>query len=99
MPKENHPTPASIRDLTGNAPLRQTSQAAMSVADAIQHVPHKGARMMGAAASFLIMAECAGLNAYDLMGMARNCMNDAAGRRPEFAAVEEFVRKEVLPRS
>lgn len=87
---------APLRDLTGNAPLRESSNAAMSVADALQHVPHKGARMLGAAASFLLMAECAGLNTYDLMAMARNCMNDAEGRRPEFSAVEEFIRKEIL---
>lgn len=87
---------AALRDLTGNAPLRESSNAAMGVADALQHVPHKGARMMGVSAAFLILAECAGLNVYDLMAMARNCMNDAEGRRPEFAAVDEFVRKEIL---
>lgn len=87
---------APLRDLTGNAPLRESSNAAMSVADALQHVPHKGARILGAAVASLILAECAGLNTYDLMTMARNCMSDAEGRRPEFAAVEEFIRKEIL---
>lgn len=99
----NHPHPlltpsvsANLRDLAGNAPLTQASGAAMSVADAIQHTPHKGARLLGAASAFILMADNAGIHVSDLMAMARNCMNDAEGRRPEFKAVEEFIVKEVL---
>ena len=90
------PTLSSIRDLTGNAPLTLTAHAAMGVADAIQHVPHKGARLLGAACAFLMLAEAAHLPVTDLMGFARNVMNDGEGRRPEFAAVHEFINHEVL---
>lgn len=90
------PSPSALRDLTGNAPLVDCAQAAMSVADALQRAPHRGAQLMGVATSFLIMTACAGLTPSDLMGMARNCMNTAEGRRPEFAAVEDYINKEIF---
>ncbi|MDE7064510.1 MAG: hypothetical protein K2O70_03455 [Desulfovibrionaceae bacterium] len=92
----NAPSPSALRDLAGNAPLVECARAAMSVADALQRIPDRGARLAGASAAFLLMAERAGITPCDLMGMARNCMNTAEGRRPEFAAVEEYINKEIF---
>lgn len=97
MQQNSHPSTSHLRDLTGNAPLRQSAQAAMSVADAVQRIPNQGARLMGLAASFLMASECAGLPVNDLMGMARNCINDAGeGRHPEFAAVDAYIKNEIF---
>ena len=89
------PSP-SLRDLTASAPLVQTSRAAMSVVSGVQHVEHRGARLLGLVVAALIAAEASRLSPADLFAYARNCMNDAEGRRPEFKAVDEYVRKEIL---
>ena len=80
----------------GNTPLKEAARATMSVADALQHSPLKGARLMGLTCAFLMAAESAGLPVPGLMGMARNCMNDGEGRRPEFRAVDDFINNEIL---
>lgn len=92
------PSTSALRDLTGNAPLRQCAQAAMSVADAVQSIPHRGAQILGAACAALLLAEASGIRPDELFGMARNCMNHADGRRPEFAAVSDYIHNEVFPR-
>lgn len=90
------PSLSALRDLAGNAPLTACAEAAMSVADAIQTTPHKGAQLMGAACALLLLAESSGLPVPDLMGMARNCMHTAQGRRPEFAAVADYINQEIF---
>ena len=85
-----------MRDLIGNAPLTASAEAAMRVADAVQHEPHKGARLLGLLAAALIAMEASRCNLHDVLGMARNAMNDAEGRRPEFRAVDAYIRNEIL---
>lgn len=85
-----------LRDRMGNAPLQGASEATMTVVNALQNYPDKGVRLMGVSAAFLIMADESGLSVPDLMSMARNCVNHADGRRPEFAAVGDYIRNEVL---
>lgn len=85
-----------IRDLTANCTTRDAAQCCMAVASAIQTHPDRGARLMGLAAAFLMAAEASGLPVPDLMGYARNCMNTAEGKRPEFAAVSTYIEKEIL---
>lgn len=87
---------SSLRDKLGNAKLTHAAQAAMSVADAVQNFPDKGVRLMGMASAFLIASDESGLPVPDLMSMARNCMNHADGRRPEFKAVGDYIRNEIL---
>jgi len=89
-------TPNKLRDLLGNADLTQSARAAMSVATGVQDYPDKGVRLMGTAAAFLLAAEASGLPVTDVIGMARNCINTAEGKRPEFAAVADYVQHEVL---
>lgn len=86
----------NLRDLMGNAPLAEAARAALSVADALQHHPRKGVRLMGLCVAFLLAAGAAGMSVPDLMGMARNCIHSAKGRRAEFAAVNDYLREEVF---
>ena len=85
-----------MRDLIGNAPLAESAEVAMRVADAVQHEPRKGARLLGLLAAALITLEASQLSLHDVLGMARNAMNDAEGRRPEFRAVDAYIRNEIL---
>ena len=95
MPTETLSSPV-LRDMAGNAPLVQTSRAAMSVVNSIQNIEHRGSRLLGLAVAALIAVEASGLSPADLFAYARNAMNDADGRRPEFRAVDEYVRRELL---
>lgn len=85
-----------LRDLTANCTTRDAAQCCMAVASAIQANPDRGARLMGLATAFLMAAEASGLPVPDLMGYARNCMNTAEGKRPEFAAVNNYIEEEIL---
>lgn len=89
-------TPVILRDLLGNAPLVEAARATMGVANAVQDHPNKGVRLMGIASAFLIASEAAGLPVSDVIGMARNCINTADGKRPEFAAVADYIHNEIL---
>lgn len=51
---------------------------------------------MGLACAFLIAAEQSGISVTDMMAYARNCMNDAEGKRPEFAATADYINKEII---
>ncbi|MDM8214758.1 hypothetical protein QUW15_01055 [Desulfovibrio piger] len=93
------PSPSALRDLIGNAPLRASARAAMSIADAVQRIPDYGSRFIGIASAFLILCEESGISAADLLTMTRNCMNDAEGKRPEFRAVARYVRHEIFDRN
>lgn len=89
-------SPSTIRDLIGNTPLVSAARCAMSALDAIQTEPDKGAQFLGLAAAFLLAAEVSGLSIPDLMGYARNVINHAEGRRPEFEAVAAYAACEML---
>ncbi|MGN0008729.1 MAG: hypothetical protein ACI33N_03635 [Desulfovibrionaceae bacterium] len=68
----------------------------MSVVDSIQSIPHQGARLMGMACAFLLAAEAANIRIPDMIGMARNCMNTAEGKKPEFKAASRYIREEIF---
>ncbi|MEG2140964.1 MAG: hypothetical protein RRY20_09285 [Bilophila sp.] len=86
----------TLRDQLGNVSLTDAAHTAMSVADAVQTCPRKGARLIGIMAAALITIEASNLNLQDVLAMTRNVINHADGRRPEFAAVDAYVRNEVL---
>ena len=82
------------RDRLVNLPVKEGAGAAMQVIDSLQrHRPE--ARVLGAAAVFVLLAERFGLAAQDVMTATTNLMNYAEGRRPEFAAVQEYLQKEL----
>lgn len=85
-----------LRDLMGNCSVREAAQCCMAVASAIQNNPKQGPRLMGLACAFLIAAEQSGISVTDMMAYARNCMNDAEGKRPEFAATADYINKEII---
>lgn len=87
---------ARLRDLVSNAQEKQAANATMAVADAVQKVPSQGAQLMGLSCAFAIAAEEANLPIPDLIGYAKNCMNHGEGRRPEFAAVTQYIQEEII---
>lgn len=72
----------------------------MSVVNAIQeqnNTPEdKGSQLGGLLTAFLMVFDTCGLPLEDLLGMARNIVNDAEGVRPEFMAVKRYIENEVL---
>lgn len=90
-------SPNQLRDKLGNASLVETSRMAMSVVNAIQTNPNdKGSQLGGLLTAFLMVFDTCGLPLEDLLGMARNIVNDAEGTRPEFMAVKDYIENEVL---
>ena len=84
-----------IRDLTANCPVREAANSCMAVIDAVQKYP-KRSQLMGITTAFLLASEQAGLSVSDLMAYARNCINTAEGKRPEFKAAEVYIEKEII---
>ena len=91
---ENGPIKINLLDTPGYFDFVGEVEEAMSVADAVQSIPHRGAQILGAACAALLLAEASGIRPDELFGMARNCMNHADGRRPEFAAVSDYIHNE-----
>lgn len=85
-----------LRDLMGNCSMREAAQCCMATVSAVQTNPDQGSRLMGLACAFLLAAEQSGISVTDMMIYARNCMNDAEGKRPEFAAVADYINKEII---
>lgn len=83
------------RDYMNNAEPRRVSTAAMTVIDRLQveYKPHE--QVMGAAATFLILAEHFGIPAQEIFTATKNLMNGMDGKRPEFAAVMDYVKHEI----
>ena len=88
-----------IRDQLGNADLERTSRAAFAIIDSIQNQPGgilPGEAVGAITAAFVLTMEACRLPAHDAIGMARNIMADANGRRPEFKAITDYIKEEVL---
>ncbi len=76
-----------------NTHRKDSATGAMTILDAIQDMP--SARQLAAISTcFRIVADCCDLNVADTLTVAGNMVNDAEGRRAEFAAVEEFINNE-----
>ena len=81
-------------DRLNNLAVLDGAMAAMEVVNALQrHSPE--ARVVGAAAVFRLLAEHLRLDVQGAMSATSNLMNHADGRRPEFAAVSEYISKEL----
>jgi hypothetical protein len=83
------------RDRLMNLPVKAGATAAMQVIDALQKGHSPEAQVLGAAAVFVLLSERFGVSMQDVMGAIKKLMNHAEGRRPEFAAVAEYLAKEV----
>ena len=77
----------------GSCNLRSAANASMAVIDALQNYPaHEQAA--GLAAAFLLMTERFKLRVPDTCAVASNLIFAAEGKRPEFKAVEHYMREE-----
>lgn len=84
----------TIRDQLGALPRSEAATAAMTVVSALQDY-QPGAQLAGALAVAQLMADEAGINIHDVLAYVRNRITDAEGKRPEFAAVTEYIKKEL----
>ena len=84
------------RDRIGNAPLTSTALLTMSILDAIQKEPNKGAQLAALATTFTLVMEQTGLNVHDVVAIAHRVMQTAQGKRPEFKGATLYIEKELL---
>jgi len=82
------------RDQITNADLRHVSGAAVDALDKLQRHP-KGVQVPAVAALFIAMSEASGMTINDLIATTQRMTSHAEGRRPEFAAVVDYVRNEL----
>lgn len=98
--------PDRLRDQIGNADLTRVSTAAFSVMNSIQNQRDEeeggilpGECVAAITAAFVLTLESSRLPASDVISITRNMMADADGRRPEFKAITDYIKKEVLNRA
>ena len=91
-------THASLRDQLANGDVTRTATATFTIADTLQkHQNLKPGEAVGAmAAVFILTMESTGLSTSDILGLTKNLMADAHGRRPEFLAITDYLKKEIL---
>ena len=51
---------------------------------------------MGLACAFVLTAEHLDIPIQDMITFAKNCINDADGKRPEFQAVSNYIKQEIF---
>ena len=87
-----------LRDQLGNADLTRTSTATFGIVDTLQSRPGllAGEYLGAITAAFILTVEESGLSACDVLGLTRNMMADANGRRPEFKAAADYIKQEVF---
>ena len=94
----NQTTSNRLHDQLGNADLTRTSTAAFGIVDSLQtHTGLLAGECLGAlTAAFILAVEASGIESGDICGMTRNIMADANGRRPEFKAITDYLKKEIF---
>lgn len=83
------------RDLLNVTGVKPAANATMTVIDRLQDFPPH-VQVVGLAAAFLTMATHLGIPAQDVFTVTTNLINDAEGKRPEFAAVDAYLEGEVF---
>lgn len=89
-----------LRDQIGNADISRVSTAAFSVMNGIQNQENMlpGESVAAITAAFILAIDASRLSGADVIGLTRNMMADADGRRPEFKAITDYIKKEILDR-
>lgn len=82
------------RDALNNADVGDVANCAMAIINATQDMRPQN-QVTGLAAAFLLVCERFGVSAQDAFAVISNIMNHADGRRPEFAAVKQFMEEEL----
>ena len=81
-------------DLFNHASAGVVANGAMAIVDKLQDMrPHT--QVAAAAAVFLLLCESHKMPAQDAFTVITNIMNHAEGRRPEFAAVRQYMEEEL----
>jgi len=83
------------RDQLTNADIREVSAVCMDALDKIQRHP-RHVQVPAISALFLSVSEASGLSVQDLLQTTERMTSHAEGRRPEFAAVINYVKQELL---
>ncbi|MBU4567023.1 MAG: hypothetical protein KKE29_20090 [Proteobacteria bacterium] len=82
------------RDQFNNADLRQVSNASMAAIDALQAFDPE-VQMAAIGAVSILLAAHVDMPLGDVLGSVDRMMSDAEGKRPEFAAVEMYMKEEL----
>lgn len=81
------------RDRLTNMSVREAATGTMQILDAVQD--ERPEKVVASAAAFFVHAcDRFGIRAADALTITTNIINHAEGKRPEFAAVEQFMREE-----
>lgn len=83
------------RDTLNMTGIKPAANAAMTVIDRLQDF-QPNVQLVGLAAAFLSMATHLGIPAQDVFTVTTNLINDAEGKRAEFAAVDAYLEGEVF---
>lgn len=81
------------RDRFTNAPVREVSTASFAVIDALQGYSPE-VRIAALTATLNIYARATGESLNQLMEVVNNLIHTGEGKRPEFRAIESYVRHE-----
>lgn len=82
------------RDAMTNANLKNVAGAAQDALDRLQRHP-KGVQAPAVCSLFLALSEATGVSIQDLLEITQRMTRHADGRRPEFAAVVDYMRGEL----
>ena len=82
------------QDKLSNMKVRKAANAAMVVIDALQKLPAEE-QIAGLSAAFLLLADRVNMTPQDMFSFTTSIMNHAEGRRPEFAAVAQYMDMEL----
>jgi len=82
------------RDKLTSINVRKAANASMVVIDALQKLPPEE-QVAGMASAFLLLADHINLTPQEMFSVTTSIMNHADGRRPEFAAVAQYMEMEL----
>ena len=82
------------RDLFNNASVGAVANCAMAIINVTQDMRPQN-QIAALAAAFLLVCERHDMHAPDAFAVITNIMNHAEGRRPEFAAVRQYMEEEL----
>lgn len=83
------------RDLISNADPRKVANASMWLIDNTQGMQSLELTLASLACTFQLLAERVEMEPADLFTLTCNLMNHADGRRPEFAAIRDYLREDL----
>ena len=86
----------TLRNLMGNANVKESAKVCMSIINAIQDCPDKGSMLSGLTAAFVLVSEHINISIPDMIVYSKNAMTDGQDRLPQFRACQDFIRHEIF---